>query len=88
MFLTSVLHDRICEDYGPTDVWIDAEIKKDDDYVYIDGKSNLLEGTDVSASYEIPDKIQIGYNDAAEVHLDGSFEAEIKYPEKKNDIDK
>lgn len=75
------------DDYGSTDVWMEGDIDKDDEYVYVDGESNLLEGTDVSVSFEIPDKVQIGYNDTVKVDPDGSFEAEIKNPEKKEDID-
>lgn len=75
------------DDYGSTEVWMEADIDKDDDYVYVEGESNLLEGTEIAATYKIPDKVQIGYNDFPTVNPDGSFEAEIKNPEKENDMD-
>ncbi|MBE3554899.1 MAG: hypothetical protein IMW85_07905, partial [Thermicanus sp.] len=67
-------------DYGSTKVWITTEVKKDDAYVYVKGKSNLLEGCSIYAVMHVPDAILIGYGDGATTNPDGSFEMAIRYP--------
>ncbi|ADU29533.1 OmpA family protein [Evansella cellulosilytica] len=39
------------EDYGDTEVWIEADLTTDHRYVYVDGRSNLVEGTRLRTNY-------------------------------------
>lgn len=73
------------DDYGSTEVWVEAEIDESDESVHIKGTSNLIEGTRVVGLFDLPGRITIGYNDSENVNYDGSFELEIKNPEEKLD---
>lgn len=61
------------EDYGDPRVWIEADdIEADGEYFYIHGKSNILEGSKMKASYG-------GNRDRTSVKPDGSFDFKIDY---------
>lgn len=42
---------KVPEDYGSTNVWVDASFTNDHQFFYVEGKSNLLEGTKFEALY-------------------------------------
>lgn len=60
-------------DYGDSRVWIEVdEITEDDEFFYIDGRSNILEGSEIKASYG-------GNSDKTSVLPDGSFHFKVDY---------
>lgn len=61
------------EDYGDPRVWIEIEeLTEDGEFFYINGKSNILEGSEISVSY--------GYNnDKTQVNPDGTFDFKVDY---------
>ncbi len=75
------------DDYGASAVRIDdPDIQKDDKYLYIEGKSNLLEGTRLKGSLDIPNYIVSGLADVAEVNPDGSYKLIIEKPSSMNKL--
>jgi hypothetical protein len=75
------------EDYGTPTVRLDEpDIQKDDKYLYIEGKSNLLEGTRLKGSLDIPNYIVSGLADVAEVNPDGSYKLIIEKPSSINKL--
>lgn len=66
------------EDYGDPRVWIEIdEITEDGEFYYLKGHSNLLEGSELRASY--------GWNnDKTMVKPDGSFDFKIDYEYREN----
>lgn len=75
------------EDYGSPTVRIDEpDIQKDDKYLYIEGKSNLLEGTRLKGSLDIPNYIVSGLADVADVNPDGSYKLVIEKPSSINKL--
>ncbi|MFC0238821.1 hypothetical protein [Fictibacillus phosphorivorans] len=69
------------EDYGAPAVRLDEpDIQKDDKYLYIEGKSNLLEGTRLKGSLDIPNYIVSGLSDVTDVNPDGSYKLIIEKP--------
>ncbi|MCG7334943.1 hypothetical protein MHZ95_06610 [Sporosarcina sp. ACRSM] len=68
-------------DYGETEIWMEPTITKDDRYVYIDAKSNLLEGTQMKSRASIPGYITSGFIGTTYVNPDGSFRLIFKNPE-------
>lgn len=73
------------QDYGSPKVWIETEVREDDEFIYIDGKSNLLEGSYLSGSIDIPGYISFGFSDHVFTNPDGSFRMTIKHPKTKID---
>lgn len=70
------------EDYGSTTVRIDnPDIQKGERYLYIEGKTNLLEGTQLRGKLSIPDYITSGFQDIVVVHPDGSYRMIIEKPQ-------
>ncbi|MFC5589386.1 hypothetical protein ACFPRA_10835 [Sporosarcina soli] len=67
--------------YGETEIWMEPTITKDDRYVYIDAKSNLLEGTQMKSRDSIPGYITSGFIGMTYVNPDGSFRLIFKNPE-------
>lgn len=64
------------EDYGDPRVWVEVdEITTDDDYFYLKGKTNLLEGSKISGFYSD----RWGHTDDALIKPDGTFEMQIDY---------
>lgn len=67
--------DKKLDDYGEPRVWFELdEIKNDNEYFYLSGKTNLLEGSQISGSYS-------NGSDSANTRInpDGSFNLEIEY---------
>ncbi|MDQ0231805.1 OmpA family protein [Metabacillus malikii] len=70
------------DDYANTNVWIDTELTNDHHYFYVKGKSNLLEGTDLVASYYSSKDATLAQNwvsSKANVVSDGTFILQIPY---------
>jgi hypothetical protein len=64
------------EDYGDPRVWIEVdEVTTDDDYFYLKGKTNLLEGSKISGYYS--DRWHL--SDNTRINPDGTFEMKIEY---------
>lgn len=75
------------EDYGSATVRIDdPDIQKDERYLYIEGKTNLLEGTRLRGRLDIPDFITSGFQDVVDVHPDGSYRMVIEKPQTNNKL--
>lgn len=73
------------QDYGSPEVWIETEVEEDDQFIYIEGKSNLLEGSSLSGSINIPGYISFGFSDRVLTNPDGSFHMAIRHPKTKID---
>ncbi|WP_052130208.1 OmpA family protein [Ureibacillus sinduriensis] len=74
--------DEVPDDYGSTDVWVETELTNDHHYFYVKGKSNLLEGTAMVASYFSSKDAAVAQNwvsSSANVVSDGSFTLQIPY---------
>ncbi|MFT4413705.1 hypothetical protein ACLM5H_07585 [Fredinandcohnia humi] len=71
------------EDYGSPNVWIEAEVEEDDEFIYITGKSNLLEGSSVQGRLHLEGYITAGYSHRVNVNPDGSFNMLISHPMQK-----
>ncbi|MEJ8547747.1 hypothetical protein [Brevibacillus borstelensis] len=69
-------------DYGDPTVWFKPTVTKDEKYLYVSVKSNLLEGAAVKANVDIPGHTHYGYTDSAQVKPDGSFTLQIPHPKK------
>jgi hypothetical protein len=64
------------EDYGDPRVWIEVdEVTTDDDYFYLKGKTNLLEGSQISGYYS--DRWH--ESDKTRIKPDGTFELKFEY---------
>ncbi|MBH0167604.1 hypothetical protein IHV12_22095 [Fictibacillus sp. 7GRE50] len=75
------------EDYGAPTIRLDEpDIQKDDKYLYIEGKSNLLEGTRLKGSLDIPNYIVSGLSDVTNVNPDGSYKLIIEKPSSMNKL--
>lgn len=75
------------EDFGSPTIRLDEpDIQKDDKYLYIEGKSNLLEGTRLKGSLDIPNYIVSGLADVAVVNPDGSYKLIIEKPSSMNKL--
>ena len=73
---------KIPNDYGSTNVWIETELTNDHYYFYVKGKSNLLEGTGLTASYYSSEEATLAQNwvsSSANVVSDGTFSLQIPY---------
>ncbi|CAM5795101.1 MULTISPECIES: hypothetical protein [Brevibacillus] len=69
-------------DYGDPTVWFKPTVTKDEKYLYVSVKSNLLEGATVKGDVDIPGHIHYGYTDSTRVKPDGSFTLQIAHPKK------
>lgn len=70
------------EDYGSPKVWIETELTNDHYYFYLKGKSNLLEGTELTATYYSSEDAAVAQNwvsSTANVVSDGTFSLQIPY---------
>lgn len=70
------------DDYGDTDVWMEAEVVDNDHrFLYIEGESNLLEGTLLSGKYYSDEDTTFydGFRTEKYVEPDGTFSLPIKY---------
>ncbi|MCG3086972.1 hypothetical protein [Sporosarcina cyprini] len=70
------------DDYGSTEIRIEpASVKKDERYIYIDGVSNLLEGTRLRGRAMLPGYITSAFISETDVNPDGSFRIVFENPE-------
>lgn len=77
------------DDYGSTSVRIEpTKVVKDERYIYIDGKSNLLEGTKLRGRAVLPGYITSGFIGHTAVNPDGSFRIIFENPETDSRIKK
>ena len=63
-------------------MWIETELTNDHYYFYVKGKSNLLEGTGLTASYYSSEEATLAQNwvsSSANVVSDGTFSLQIPY---------
>lgn len=71
------------EDYGDKKVWMEAEVTNDHRYLYVTGRSNLIEGTRLSAEYWSSERHHMSQNQIirpyAFVNPDGSFDFMVRY---------
>lgn len=70
------------EDYGETEVWVEAEVTNDHRYLYVEGKSNLLVGANVKAAYYSSEEAVLSqhwFSSFDHVEKDGSFQLRIPY---------
>ncbi|MDN4493040.1 OmpA family protein [Ureibacillus aquaedulcis] len=74
--------EEVPDDYGSTDVWVETELTNDHHYFYVKGKSNLIEGTEMVASYFSSEEAAVAQNwisSNANVVSDGSFSLQVPY---------
>jgi hypothetical protein len=65
--------NELPEDYGDPRVWIEVdEITEDKEFYYLQGTSNLLEGSEIKGSFG-------GNRDTTQIKPDGSFDLKIEY---------
>lgn len=80
--VTNELED-LPDDYGEADVWMEAEIiGNDHHFLYVEGKSNLLEGLELTGYYFPDDESVTPYlriPSKGKVKPDGSFRIEVPY---------
>lgn len=73
----------IAHDYGAEEVWVETEVDNDHRYIYIHGKTNLLEGVRLSAEYFSSEDAFISQNNpyapSTYVQPDGSFYFMVSY---------
>jgi len=70
------------DDYGSTTIRIEpTKVVKDERYIYVDGKSNLLEGTSLRGRAILPGYITSGFIGSTTVNPDGSFRIIFENPE-------
>lgn len=70
------------DDYGKTEIRMDSiTVKKDEAYIYVDGESNLLEGTKLRGRALLPNYITSGFIGYTTVNPDGSFRIIFENPE-------
>ena len=69
------------DDYGDTDVWMEVEATTKHNYLYFEGKSNLLEGSYITANITDPNDLPSSAwsSSNTEVNPDGSFQLQIHY---------
>lgn len=74
--------EEVPDDYGSTDVWVETELTNDHKYFYVKGKSNLIEGTELVASYYSSKEAAVAQNwisSSTNVVNDGTFLIQIPY---------
>lgn len=73
--------DNIPSDYGDTDIWMEVESTTEHNYLYFEGKSNLVEGSQIKGDISDPDDLisSAWSSSSARVKPDGSFQLHIHY---------
>ncbi|WP_339227123.1 OmpA family protein [Oceanobacillus sp. FSL K6-2867] len=72
--------DELPDDYGETNAWMDVEVTTDHKFIYIHGKSNLIEGTWLGGDLMNATDVIVPFSyDYTNVNPDGSFELKIPY---------
>jgi len=69
------------DDYGDTDVWMEVEATTKHNYLYFEGKSNLLEGSYITGNITDPNDLPSSAwsSSNTEVNPGGSFQLRIHY---------
>lgn len=71
------------DDYGETDIWMEAEVVDNDHrFLYVEGKTNLLEGLTLSGDYYTEDEAslpQVIRATSTKVEPDGTFFLPVAY---------
>lgn len=69
------------DDYGDTNVWMEVEATTKHNYLYFEGKSNLLEGSFITGNITDPNDLPSSAwsSSNTEVNPDGSFQLRIHY---------
>ncbi|CAM3746437.1 flagellar motor protein MotB [Marinicrinis lubricantis] len=75
------------EDQGALKAWLQGEITVQDNRYLIKGTTNLEPGSELYAEADAKNYAMWGYNDRAEVGMDGRFEMEIKKPDVEGMVD-
>ncbi|MBP2077043.1 OmpA family protein [Oceanobacillus polygoni] len=72
--------DELPNDYGDSNVWMDVEVTTDHKFIYVHGKSNLLEGTWLGGDLTNATDVIVPFSyDYTNVNPDGSFDLKIPY---------
>ncbi|MFD2639373.1 hypothetical protein [Piscibacillus salipiscarius] len=66
------------DDYGDLNIRMDANLDYDDNYVYINGTSNLIEGNDLRVLVNKPSGSRSGMSEFVTIKPDGSFNVIFK----------
>lgn len=68
-------------DYGDTEVWMEVDATTEHNFLYFEGESNLVEGSQINGSISDPkDLISSAWSSSnAQVKPDGSFQLRIHY---------
>ncbi|MFD1173332.1 OmpA family protein [Oceanobacillus picturae] len=68
------------DDYGEPEVWMEAEVDSDHEYLYFHGETNLVEGTRIGGNLRkdsgIIDAFSFGFT---RINPDGTFELRVPY---------
>lgn len=72
---------NVPDDYGDTDVWMEVDATTKHNYLYFEGKSNLLEGSKISGNITDPNNLPSSAWSFSDAHVnpDGSFQLQIHY---------
>ncbi|GAA0588590.1 hypothetical protein GCM10009001_00580 [Virgibacillus siamensis] len=68
------------DDYGNTNIRMEADVRYNKKFVFIKGKSNLIEGSQLDISVLTPEGSLSGSGDKVRVNPDGSFRVQIENP--------
>jgi len=75
--------DDVPDDYGDTDIWLEAEVVDNDHrYMYVEGKSNIVEGTNIFGRYFSDEEehfAQETHGNKMYVEPDGTFFLPVAY---------
>lgn len=74
------------DDYGKEKVRIEADVTTNTDFVNITGKSNLIEGSELSVSIRDSDGGRTGSSDKIRVNPDGSYRTQLENPSDQEDL--
>lgn len=72
---------NVPDDYGDTDVWMEVDATTKHNYLFFEGKSNLLEGSKITGNITDPnDLVSSAWSSShTQVNPDGSFQLQIHY---------
>src|SRR5690625_335757 len=76
-------------DYGDTNVWMEVEATTKHNFLYFEGRSNILEGALIKGRISDPENLisSAWSSSSAEVNPDGSFQMKIHYWDLREDIE-
>lgn len=68
------------EDYGDEEIWMEVDYTTDHDYIYFDGKSNIMEGAQVGGNLRDGSGQIVPFaHKHTSVEPDGSFQFKVRY---------